>query len=155
MSKWYQGNGKNSEVVLYSKVRLACKPCGYAVSEQNEQGNKAVGDKKNLRNAEKQARVMAQEFDVIDLSAVSKIKAVSYAEKQLISADFAKQRETSAFMLSKDEDVSIMICEEDHRPKSTRSHRVKTLTRHTKKQTKSTIYLSTILKSHFQINWDF
>lgn len=23
MSKWYQGNGKNSDVVLYSKVRLA------------------------------------------------------------------------------------------------------------------------------------
>lgn len=85
---------------------------------------------------------------------MSKIKAVSYAEKQLISADFAKQRETSAFMLSKDEDVSIMICEEDH-IKINSFAPGQDLDAAYEKQTKSTIYLSTILKSHFQINWDF
>lgn len=112
MSKWYQGNGKNSDVVLYSKVRLARNLADMPFPNRMSKEIKRSATKKiyaTLKSSE-----VAQEFDVIDLSAVSKIKAVSYAEKQLISADFAKQRETSAFMLSKDEDVSIMICEEDH-----------------------------------------
>ena len=112
MSKWYQGNGKNSDVVLYSKVRLARNLADMPFPNRMSKEIKRSATKKiyaTLKSSE-----VAQEFDVIDLSALSKIKAVSYAEKQLISADFAKQRETSAFMLSKDEDVSIMICEEDH-----------------------------------------
>lgn len=112
MSKWYQGDGNNSDVVLYSKIRLARNLADMPFPNRMSKEIKRSATKKiyaTLKNSE-----VAKEFDIIDLSAQSKVKAVSYAEKQLISAEFAKQRETSAFMLSKDEDVSIMICEEDH-----------------------------------------
>ena len=56
----------------------------------------------------------AGEFDLVDLSAVSSAQAYAYAEQQLISRRFARQKEQSAFLLSKDGSASVMLCEEDH-----------------------------------------
>ena len=56
----------------------------------------------------------AGEFDLVDLSAVSSAQAYAYAEQQLISRRFARQKDQSAFLLSKDGSASVMLCEEDH-----------------------------------------
>ena len=45
---------------------------------------------------------------------LSRIQAVSLAESHLISPEFASKKDGSALVLSSDESVSIMLCEEDH-----------------------------------------
>ena len=45
---------------------------------------------------------------------LSRLQAVSLAERHLISPEFASKQDGSALVLSSDESVSIMLCEEDH-----------------------------------------
>ncbi len=57
---------------------------------------------------------LANEFDLINLNELSNAESASYAEKQLISKEFLRLKDKASFMLSKEGDVSIMLCEEDH-----------------------------------------
>ncbi len=112
MSKWYQGNGNNADVVLFSKVRLARNLADAPFpSVMNDDIRKSVT--KKLYAAVKSSP-LAGEFDMINLADASEAQALSYAEKLLISKDFAKDREHASFLLSKSSDMSVMLCEEDH-----------------------------------------
>lgn len=110
MAKWYNGGGADNDVVLFSKVRLA--------RNLNDTPFKSRMSREIRRNTVKKLYAsvknseLAGDFNLIDLSALSDIKAVSYAEKQLVSPEFAKEK--GAFLLSTNEDVSVMLCEEDH-----------------------------------------
>lgn len=112
MNKWYSGQGSNSDVVLSSKIRLVRNlekvpfPC-----RMNNELRKSVCKKifAALQNS-----VLAGEFDWIELSSLSDVQKISLAEKGYISAQMARQNSYGALLLSKDESVSIMLCEEDH-----------------------------------------
>lgn len=112
MSKWYSGQGNNSDVVLSSKIRLARNlqkvpfPC-----RMSNEIRKSVCKKifAALQNSS-----FAGEFDLIELSSLSDIEKIALAEKGFISPEMAKQTRYSAVLLSKDESCSIMLCEEDH-----------------------------------------
>ncbi|MBQ4629258.1 MAG: ATP--guanido phosphotransferase [Clostridia bacterium] len=54
------------------------------------------------------------EFDFIDMSALSDIRAGELVEKHLISPEFAESRENCGVLLGRDGITSIMINEEDH-----------------------------------------
>lgn len=54
------------------------------------------------------------EFDFIDMSALSDIRAGELVEKHLISPEFAENRENCGVLLGRDGITSIMINEEDH-----------------------------------------
>lgn len=54
------------------------------------------------------------DFDFIDMSALSDIRAGELVEKHLISPEFAENRENCGVLLGKDGITSIMINEEDH-----------------------------------------
>ncbi len=54
------------------------------------------------------------DFDFIDMSALSDIRAGELVEKHLISPEFGENREDCGVLLSKDGETSIMINEEDH-----------------------------------------
>ena len=111
-SKWYQCNGNNSDVVLYSKVRVARNLADAPFPERmSAELRKSVS--KKLYAAIKSSS-LANEFDLINLYDLKPAKAASYCERQLISKEHLKNKETASFMLSKNEDVSIMLCEEDH-----------------------------------------
>lgn len=110
MNKWFNGSGNDNDVVLFSKVRLARNLSDTPFKSKMSREVKKSTVKKLyacVKNSE-----IAGEFNIIDLSSLSKVKAVSYAEKQLISPEFAA--ENGAFLLSEKQDVSIMLCEEDH-----------------------------------------
>ena len=112
MSKWYQGEGNSSDVVLFSKIRLARNLADSPFpSRMSDEIRKNVTKK---IYATVKSSALANEFDVINLGELTDAKAMSYAEKQLISKKFLKNRANSAFLLSKSEDVSVMLCEEDH-----------------------------------------
>ena len=112
MNKWYSGEGKNSDVVVGATVRLArnLADAPFPIRMNNEIRRNTV---KKIFAAVKNSPY-AGEFDLVDLSAVSSAQAYAYAEQQLISRRFARQKDQGAFLLSKDGSASVMLCEEDH-----------------------------------------
>ena len=54
------------------------------------------------------------QLNYIDMSSLSSAETVSLAEKHLISPEFACDTLGRSLLLSVDEDISIMLCEEDH-----------------------------------------
>lgn len=112
MSRWYQGNGNNSDVVLFSKVRLA-RNLADAPFPSRMSGEIKKSVTKKLYATIKNSAI-ANEFDLINMNDLTDIKAASYVEKGLISQEFFDTRHNSSFLLSKKENVSIMLCEEDH-----------------------------------------
>ena len=110
MGKWYKDECADNDVVLFSKVRLARNLSGTPFKSRMSREIKKSTVKKLyacVKNSE-----LGREFEMIDLSGESDAKAVSYAEKQIISPEFAKEK--GVFLLSADEAVSVMLCEEDH-----------------------------------------
>lgn len=112
MAKWYQGNAKNSDVVLYSKVRLARNLADAPFPNRMSKDIRKSVSKKIYATIKSSS--LANEFDYINLSDIGKTKALAFAEKQLISKEFLKNNENASFLLSKEENISIMLCEEDH-----------------------------------------
>lgn len=112
MSKWYSAQGANSDVVLSSKIRLARNlkgipfPCRMTDDLRKSVCKKLFAAVQNSN--------YAGEFDFLELDKLSEVKRISLAEKGLISPQMAKQSQYGALLLSKDESVAIMLCEEDH-----------------------------------------
>lgn len=112
MSKWYSGQGNNSDVVLSSKIRLARNldkvpfPCRMSNDVRKSVCRKIFAALQNSK--------FAGEFDLIELNGLSDMEKIALAEKGYISPQMAKQNQYSAVLLSKDESCSIMLCEEDH-----------------------------------------
>ena len=108
--KWYQGNGNNSDVVMYSKVRLA-RNLADAPFPRKMSGDIRKSITKKLYATVKSSP-LANEFDLINTESLSESELESYAEKQLISNRLSENK--PLFMLSKNEDISIILCSEDH-----------------------------------------
>lgn len=112
MSKWYSGQGSNSDVVMSSKIRLARNlqktpfPCRMSNEVRRTVCKKIFAA---LQNSS-----FAGEFDLIELNTLSDMEKIALAEKGFISPEMARQTKYSAVLLSKDESCSIMLCEEDH-----------------------------------------
>lgn len=110
MNKWFSSIGNDSDVVLFSKVRLARNLSDTPFKSKMSREIKKSTVKKLYASVKNSA--LAGEFNLVDLSDKSGAQAVSYAERQYISPEFAKER--GAFLLSGTENVSVMLCEEDH-----------------------------------------
>ncbi len=111
MSKWYAQKGEQNDVVISTRIRLArnLKEFVYPWRLDSE-------GKKQINELVKGA-VFKNEgdgFTFYEMKDFSPLEAVSLAERHLISADFASRRDESGLIISDDESVSIMICEEDH-----------------------------------------
>ncbi len=112
MSIWYQGEGNSSDVVLYSRIRLARN-----LADSPFPSRMSDDIRKNVTKkiyATVKSSPLANEYDVINLSELSNAEAASYMEKQFISRKLLRNKGKSSFILSKSEDVSVMLCEEDH-----------------------------------------
>lgn len=108
---WYKNKGSEGDIVLSTRVRLARNLSEYPFPARlSENQKKAIG------NTVKDILIGEADFDLdfIDMSALSAVETVSLAEKHLISPEFASDTTGRSLLLSKDEDISIMICEEDH-----------------------------------------
>lgn len=111
MNKWYVENGTQGDIVISTRVRLARNledypfPCRLTVK-----GKEKVCEE--IKNA-----VLADDnwgFGYTQMKDFSRAQAVSLAERHLISPEFASDRAGRALLLTDDEAVSIMLCEEDH-----------------------------------------
>lgn len=112
MSKWYNTQGNNGDVVISSKIRLARNiekipfPCRMSNEIRKSLCKKVFASIQNSK--------YAGEFDLIELPNLTDAQKIALVEKGFISTQMAKQGQYSAVLLSKDEDCSIMLCEEDH-----------------------------------------
>lgn len=111
MNKWYVENGTEGDIVISTRVRLARNledypfPCRLTVK-----GKEKVCEE--IKNA-----VLSDDnwgFGYTLMKDFSRAQAVSLAERHLISPEFASDRAGRALLLTDDEAVSIMLCEEDH-----------------------------------------
>ena len=108
---WYKNKGNEGDIVLSTRVRLARNLKEYPFPARlDESQKKEIGSIVNTILDENKDF----DLDFIDMSALSPAETVSLAEKHLISPEFACDSIGRSLLLSKDEDVSIMICEEDH-----------------------------------------
>lgn len=108
---WYKNKGNEGDIVLSTRVRLARNMTEYPFPARlDETQKKDIGTiVRDIIDADKSFGL-----DFIDMSTLSSAQTVSLAEKHLISPEFACDTLGRSLLLSKDEDISIMICEEDH-----------------------------------------
>lgn len=111
MKKWYIEKGDQGDVVLSTRIRLARNLEEYPFPARlDTQSKKKVC-------AEIRDAVLADGSDTfrcIDMASLTPSQAVSLAERHLISPEFTTDRDGRALLLTEDESVSIMLCEEDH-----------------------------------------
>lgn len=97
-----------SDVVLSTRVRLARNLRQYPFPARlgREEKKEVCALVRDALEGEK--------LSCTDMETLSPVQAVSLAEKHLISAEFASDGTGRALLLSEEEDISIMLCEEDH-----------------------------------------
>ena len=109
MSKWYIGEGDHNDIVISTRIRFARNLADYPFPvrldnkskiEVNEKIRDALDGKENLTYTE--------------LKTLTRSQIVSLAERHLISPEFASNSDARALLMSDNEDISIMLCEEDH-----------------------------------------
>lgn len=111
MSNWYLQNGKESDIVISSRVRFARNIKGF-----NFPGIMSADESKEIFNIIKEITPSIgyglKFFSLDDLDEITKISLV---EKHIISPNFAMvNKENRAILINDEENICIMINEEDH-----------------------------------------
>lgn len=114
MNKWYLSGGANTDVAVSTRVRFARNLTGFPFpgrmsSSQREQVNGLVREAAMHLTGE-----FAGVFHYAEMKELSDLEAASLVEQHFISPEFAVNREGKALLMSEDETISIMLCEEDH-----------------------------------------
>ena len=110
MDKWYIESGDQGDVVLSTRIRLARNIDKYPFPcKLNAQGKKEVCEKvRDILLSQK-----SWDFSFAQMKDFTKAQKISLAERNLISPGFAGDSE-GAIVLTDDEAIGIMLCEEDH-----------------------------------------
>ncbi len=114
MTKWYEQQEKDHDIVLSTRVRLArnVKEFPFVAHMSLSQKNSLI---EQVWNAVSQAHFgESMKFQKIEMDTLTQEQALSLSERHLISPEFVGQKQGSALLLSGDESVSIMCNEEDH-----------------------------------------
>ncbi|MCD7773977.1 MAG: protein arginine kinase [Clostridiales bacterium] len=111
MNKWYENTESNNDVVLSTRIRFARNLEDYPFPcRLDAQGREKVCHA--VRDAF--SDVSGLKLKYIEMQDLTEKQAVALAERHLISPDFAVPAKGRALLLSDDESISIMLCEEDH-----------------------------------------
>lgn len=113
MQNWLTCKDDNENIVLSSRIRLArnIKQVPFPDKLNEEKGRNIVN---NIEDAFYTSSHMEEQFRTNYLWQIDPIESRLFFEKHLISNKLLNNYEKSAFILDKDETVSIMINEEDH-----------------------------------------
>lgn len=111
MSKWYIGNSEKCRVVVSTRIRLARNLEEYPFPAKLDAAGKS-----QVNNLVRDALLgnCDEDLSYIEMENLTRAQAVSMAERHLVSPEFASEVKGRALLLSEDESVSIMLCEEDH-----------------------------------------
>lgn len=111
MSNWYLQSGKDSDVVISSRVRIARNLMEYNFpSKYVKDESKQVFEK-----LEEITPSLGYGLKFLKLDNIDDITKISLMEKHLISPDFAmNSRPNKAIIINDEENICIMVNEEDH-----------------------------------------
>lgn len=108
---WYLQNGKESDVVVSSRIRLARNISEFPFETK-------CSKKDNEKIVEKMQEILSTVgygLKILKLKDMDDITKMSIVEKRLISPNFAlKQNDIGAIAINEEENICIMINEEDH-----------------------------------------
>lgn len=112
---WYNEFGKDGDVVLSTRVRLARNIVGIPFpSLANSKQRQEVIEKCTKALIDDNKDLESMNLKVIDLTAMKQYEKMAIAECHLISPQLANEERESALILSGDGRISIMVNEEDH-----------------------------------------
>lgn len=111
MSNWYLQNGKDSDVVISTRVRLARN-----IKNFNFENKCSKDDKKHiLEKIEGVLPSIGYDLKLLRLKDMDNLTKQSLVEKHIISPEFASSDdENCAILINDEENICIMINEEDH-----------------------------------------
>lgn len=112
--KWYLETGPEGDVVISTRIRLArnIADLPFPSHMSDEQVRKVIGEVHDALFSANEK--IPENFDFFEMERFTPARAMSLAERHLVSPEFARERDGHALLLSKDESVSIMVNEEDH-----------------------------------------
>lgn len=110
MLKWYDKNGRNEDVVISSRLRLARNFADYKFASRLEEEDAAHMVDSVVAQFQKD---YPKEYKYIFMSACSEARRNALKERRTISSYLVKSK-TGAAVLSEDEGLSILINAEDH-----------------------------------------
>ncbi|MBE6835951.1 MAG: ATP--guanido phosphotransferase [Ruminococcaceae bacterium] len=110
MAKWYLTAGDQRDVVVSTRVRLARNIKGYPFPWRLDTPSRLKVNEIIIKAAEDENLGLK----TINMKELTAFQAASLAERKIISEEFASDSDGRALLLSEDEDVSIMLCEDDH-----------------------------------------
>lgn len=111
MSNWYLQNGKDSDVVVSTRVRLARN-----INNFNFENRCTREEKKQiLEKMENVVPTLGYGLQLLKLKDMDQLTKLSLVEKHVISPEFASSKdESNAILINNEENICIMINEEDH-----------------------------------------
>ncbi|KGG80117.1 ATP:guanido phosphotransferase [Caloranaerobacter azorensis H53214] len=114
MVKWLKGNNKPKDIVVSTRIRLARNIEDFLFPEimTIESANEVIN---RVRDSIIEGNtILSREFDFFRTKEISPLDRQVFVEKHIISPGLISNPEKSAFLLRKDEKVTVMINEEDH-----------------------------------------
>lgn len=110
--EWLRGTGPESDIVISSRIRLARNLFRFPFLTRSTADNKEkIVDL--ITEKIKEAK-LDKDMLIINLEKTSQLDCLMLFERHLISKDLAEGEGPRAAIISKDENVSLMINEEDH-----------------------------------------
>ena len=111
MSNWYLQNGKDSDVVISSRVRLNRNLIGYNFLKKCTKEEK----ESILEKIKEIVPSLGYGLKYINLEDLDNVTKLSLVEKHLVSPEFVMDdKNPKAIILNDDENICIMINEDDH-----------------------------------------
>ncbi|RQD78102.1 MAG: protein arginine kinase [Candidatus Syntrophonatronum acetioxidans] len=113
LSRWMEGTGPDSEIVLSSRVRLArnLKEIPFPYLASDDQREKIYSLVKGVVEDNKE---FFADYQFINLTELTQLDKQLCMEKHIISPQLVRDSNNSFMLLREDEAVNIMINEEDH-----------------------------------------
>lgn len=106
---WYMNKGKDNDAAVSTRVRLARNLSGYPFDGR-------LTEEKSKEIIEKVWAVFEGKpgWKFTDFASLSPVERASYAERHIVSPDFAKKAGPCALISNDEMSVYIMVLEEDH-----------------------------------------
>ena len=111
MSKWYQLSGSENDTAICTKVALARNIAGHNFTIRlSTQEKDQIAEE--VENALEQQ--LPGKFEATRMKDFPRDAAISLAERGTVSPEFISSTEGRTFITSRDESLTVMVCEEDH-----------------------------------------
>ncbi len=112
--KWFDISGSNYDVAVSTRVRFARNVEGFPFPHMMNAAQKTELINKVRAALCEGNSAISGDIRYIEMTSLSETEILSMVERHLISPDYASHPQGKALLITEDESVSLMLCEEDH-----------------------------------------